>query len=76
MVSDIINMHKQDHKQQSHDDKKHAPKNSAKSVKEKVVLPQQMLQSTNNFMSLKGKRQKNVTNINKVFAVMLVKMMN
>ena len=42
-----------------------AQKNSAKTAKEKVVIPQQMLQSRNNVMSLKGKRKKNITNMNK-----------
>ena len=43
-----------------------AQKNSAKIAKEKVVIPQQMLQSRNNVMSLKGKRKKNITNMNKI----------
>ena len=51
-------------------------KNSTKTVKEKVVKPQQMCQKMNNLMSLKGKRKRNITNINKVFAVMLVKNIN
>ena len=43
-----------------------AQKNSAKTAKEKVVIPLQMLQSRNNVMSLKGKRKKNITNMNKI----------
>ena len=43
-----------------------AQKDSAKTAKEKVVIPQQMLQSRNNVMSLKGKRKKNITNMNKI----------
>lgn len=43
-----------------------AQKNSAKIAKVKVVIPQQMLQSRNNVMSLKGKRKKNITNMNKI----------
>ena len=48
-------------------------KNSAKTVKEKVAISQQVLQSRNNIVSLKGKRKKKILTINKVFAVMLMK---
>ena len=37
--------------------KKVAQKNTAKTVKEKVVVPQQMCQQRNNLMSLKGKKE-------------------
>ena len=53
-----------------------APKNSAKIVKEKVVISQQMLQSRNDLINSKRKRKRNITNVNKVFVVMLLKMMN
>ena len=53
-----------------------AQKKSVKKGKEKLKIPQQMLQSRNNLMSLKRKRKKSITNINKVFAVMLVKKTN
>ena len=56
--------------------KKLAKKNSAKIVKEKEAIPQQMRQQRNNLMSLKRKRKKNITNINKAFTVMLVKKIN
>ena len=43
---------------------------------EKVVIAQQMHQQMNNLMSLNGKKKRNMKNINKVFAVMLVKTIN
>ena len=56
--------------------RKVAQKNCAKTAKEKVVIAQEMRQSRNNLMSLRGKRKRNITNINKVFTVKLVKKMN
>ena len=77
LVTDSVTVPKLNHKKQSHDDKqKVTQKNYAKTAKEKVVIAQQMRQHMNNLMSLKGKRKMNITNINKVFEVMLVKKIN
>ena len=43
---------------------------------ESILIPQQMRQQRNKLMGLKGKRKRNITNVNKVFAVILVKKIN
>ena len=53
--------------------KKVTQKNYANTAKEKVVI---MRLQKNNLMSLKGKRKRSITNINKVFPVMLAKKIN
>ena len=77
LVTDSVTVPNQDNKQQSHDDKqKVTQKNYANTAKEKAVIAQQMRQQMNNLMSLKRKRKRSISNINKVFAVMLVKKIN
>ena len=44
-------------------------KNVPQKVREKVVILHQMRQQRNNFISLKRKRKRNITNISKVFAI-------
>ena len=49
LVTENVNVPKQDHKLQNHDDKKESrSKKSAKTKKEKVVISQQIRQSRNN----------------------------
>ena len=52
-----------------------APKNSGKILKEKVVISEQLLQLRDDLINSKRKRKRNITNVNKVFVVMLLKMM-
>ena len=52
-----------------------APKNSGKILKEKGVILEQLLQLGDDLINSKRKRKRNITNVNKVFVVMLLKMM-
>ena len=56
--------------------KKVAQENYTKTAKEKKVIAQQTRQQMTNLVSLKRKRKRNIKNIKKVFAVMLVKKIN
>ena len=77
LVTGKADVLKHNHQQQSNDDEqKSCSKNSAKTVKEKVVTPLQMLQLSDNLMSLKRKRKRNIYKYYKVIAVMLVKKIN
>ena len=77
LVTNSENAPKQDLKQQKHDDKqKSRPKELCENRKEEssntttnASVEEQLL------LSLTGKRKKNITNINKTFAVMVMKKM-
>ena len=50
--------------------------NYANTAKEKVVISQLIRQWMKNLMSLIGKTKRSITNISKVFAMMLMKKIN